>query len=152
VSSKAFATQRGLLGDRAYPQTLEADRGGEYPVSGLDVHKKSISVATVDGSARAEVRFYGTIENTPDAVRVLCKKLCKDGRQLHACYEAGPCGYKCSGIQLGHRCGVAAPSLIPCKAGGKVKSDRHSAEIVHDSGVEPDPPRGNGGRARHDGR
>ena len=60
---------------------------------GLDVHKKSISVATVDGSARAEVRFYGTIENTPDAVRVLCKKLCKDGRQLHACYEAGPCGY-----------------------------------------------------------
>ena len=34
VSSKAFATQRGLLGCRAYPQTLEADRGGEYAVSG----------------------------------------------------------------------------------------------------------------------
>ena len=35
VSSKAFATQRGLLGCRAYPQTLEADRGGEYAVSGV---------------------------------------------------------------------------------------------------------------------
>ena len=40
---------------------------------GLDVHKKTISVTTVDGSARAEVRFYGTIENRPDAIRLLCK-------------------------------------------------------------------------------
>ena len=50
---------------------------------GLDVHKKTISVATVDGAAGAEVRFYGTIENTPDALRRLCKKLSKDGRLLH---------------------------------------------------------------------
>ena len=34
VSSMAFRTQRGLLGDRAYPQTLEADRDGEYAVCG----------------------------------------------------------------------------------------------------------------------
>jgi len=60
---------------------------------GLDVHKKTVSVAIVDGSARSEVRFYGTIENTPDAIRRLCKKLSKGGRHLHACYEAGPCGY-----------------------------------------------------------
>jgi Transposase IS116/IS110/IS902 family/Transposase len=38
---------------------------------GLDVHKKTISVATVEGTAGAEVRFYGTIENTPDALRKL---------------------------------------------------------------------------------
>ena len=30
---------------------------------GLDVHKKTISVATVEGSAGAAVRFYGTVAN-----------------------------------------------------------------------------------------
>ena len=92
VSSKALATRRGLLGDRADPQTLEADRGGAYAVFGLDVHKKTISVATVEGVAGAEVRFYGTIENTPEALRKLSKKLSQGDRQLHFCYEAGPCG------------------------------------------------------------
>ena len=65
---------------------------------GLDVHKKTISVAMVEATAGAEVRFYGTIANTPDAIRGLCKKLTKDGQQLHFCYEAGPCGY---GVQRG---------------------------------------------------
>ena len=32
---------------------------------GLDVHKKTISVALVEGAAGAAVRFYGTIANTP---------------------------------------------------------------------------------------
>jgi hypothetical protein len=32
---------------------------------GLDVHKKTISVATVEARASADVRFYGTIPNTP---------------------------------------------------------------------------------------
>ena len=72
---------------------------------GLDVHKKTISVALVDAAASTTVRFYGTIANTPDALRGLCKKLSKDGQALHFCYEAGPCGY---GVQrqltrLGHR-------------------------------------------------
>ena len=33
---------------------------------GLDVHKKTISVALVEGAAGAAVRFYGTIANTPE--------------------------------------------------------------------------------------
>ena len=81
---------------------------------GLDVHKKTISVAVVEAAAGAVVRFYGTIANTPDSVRTLCRKLSKDGQQLHFCYEAGPCGY---GVhrqltRLGHRCDVVAPALI----------------------------------------
>ena len=60
---------------------------------GLDVHKKTISVALVDAAAGATVRFYGTIANTPDTLRGLCKKLSKDDQALHFCYEAGPCGY-----------------------------------------------------------
>src|SRR4051795_1698160 len=96
---------------------------------GLDVHKKTISVAMVEAPAGAEVRFYGTIANTPDAIRGLCKKLTKDGQQLHFCYEAGPCGY---GVQrqlsrLGHRCDVVAPALIPKRAGDRVKTDRRDA-------------------------
>ena len=47
---------------------------------GLDVHKKTISVALVDAAASATVRFYGTIANTPDTLRGLCKKLSKDGQ------------------------------------------------------------------------
>jgi hypothetical protein len=38
---------------------------------GLDVHKKTISVAVVEAAAGAVVRFYGTIANTPDSVRTL---------------------------------------------------------------------------------
>src|SRR3954447_13934221 len=60
---------------------------------GLDVHKKTIAVATVEGSAGAAVQFYGTLANTPDSWRTLCRKLSRDGQQLHFCYEAGPCGY-----------------------------------------------------------
>ena len=99
---------------------------------GLDVHKKTIAVATVDGSARAEVRFYGTIENTPDAISGLCKKLSKEGRQLHACYEVGPCGYNVQRhlTRVGHRCDVVAPSLIPRKAGDKVKTNRRDAMML----------------------
>src|SRR6266849_2167563 len=60
---------------------------------GLDVHKKTISVALVEGEEGVAVRFYGTIANTPETVRTLCRKLSKDGQQLHFCYEAGSCGY-----------------------------------------------------------
>jgi transposase len=57
---------------------------------GLDVHKKTISVAMVEAAAGAEVRFYGTIAHTPDIIiRALCRKLTRDGQQLHFCYEAG---------------------------------------------------------------
>jgi hypothetical protein len=50
---------------------------------GLDVHKKTIAVATVEGRASADVRFYGTIANTPVAIRSLLRKLGKGGQRLH---------------------------------------------------------------------
>src|SRR6202050_1449127 len=99
---------------------------------GLDVHKKTISVALVESSAGAAVRFYGTITNTLETVRNLCRKLSKDGQQLHFCYEAGPCGY---GVyrqltRLGYRCDVVAPALIPRKAADRVKTDRRDAMML----------------------
>jgi transposase len=99
---------------------------------GLDVHKKTISVAMVEAAAGAEVRFYGTIAHTPDIIRALCRKLTRDGQQLHFCYEAGPCGYGVHRLltRLGHRCDVVAPALIPRKVGDRVKTDRRDAMML----------------------
>src|ERR1051325_10170760 len=96
---------------------------------GLDVHKDSIVVAVASGGLRGEVREYGRIANTATALDRLLKKLGEDGMTLRFCYEAGPCGY---GIQRrlsgqGHECIVVAPSLIPKRAGDRVKTDRRDA-------------------------
>ena len=60
---------------------------------GLGVHKATISVAVAQGARGGEVRSWGTIPNRADYVRRLAEKLGSDGRRLHLCYEAGPCGY-----------------------------------------------------------
>jgi transposase len=96
---------------------------------GLDVHKEGIVVAVATGGLRGEVREYGRITNTPAALDRLLRKLGGDGVMLRFCYEAGPCGY---GIQrqisaTGHECVVVAPSLIPRRAGDRVKTDRRDA-------------------------
>jgi len=96
---------------------------------GLDVHKDGIVVAIAEGGRRGEVREYGRIANTPAALQRLARKLGQEGVELRFCYEAGPCGY---GIQrqlsaLGHECTVVAPSLIPKRAGDRVKTDRRDA-------------------------
>src|SRR2546430_6229960 len=96
---------------------------------GLDVHKESIVVAVAVGGLRGEVREYGRIANTAAALDRLMRKLSGEGVGLRFCYEAGPCGY---GIQRhlsahGHECVVVAPSLIPKRAGDRVKTDRRGA-------------------------
>jgi transposase len=96
---------------------------------GLDVHKEGIVVAVAEGGIRGEVREYGRIANTAGALDRLMRKLGGAGVRLRFCYEAGPCGY---GIQRhlsahGHECVVVAPSLIPKRAGDRVKTDRRDA-------------------------
>ena len=96
---------------------------------GLDVHKESIVVAVAVDGSRGEVREYGRIANTTAALDRLVRKLDREGVRLRFCYEAGPCGY---GIQRhlsahGHECVVVAPSLIPKRAGDRVKTDRRDA-------------------------
>ena len=54
---------------------------------GLDVHKKTIAVATAEGHASAEVKFYGTIANTPEAIR-LAISLRKAGEALTLAEES----------------------------------------------------------------
>jgi transposase len=94
---------------------------------GLDVHAETIAVAVAEKGG--EVRSLGVIPNRPDAVRKLFRKLGAP-EELHACYEAGPCGYVLYWqlTELDVRCDVIAPSLIPVRSGDRVKTDRRDAE------------------------
>lgn len=99
---------------------------------GLDVHKATISIAIARGERGGEVRHWGAIPHRPDHIRKLVERLGADGSRLHFCYEAGPCGYGLHRqlVALGHDCIVVAPSLIPVKAGDRVKTDRRDAVML----------------------
>jgi transposase len=95
----------------------------------FDTSKLSNAVAIAEGGRTGEVRFLGEIETTEAAVVRLVKKLAGKYRQLTFCYEAGPTGYGLYHLikRLGHDCMVVAPSLIPKKAGDRVKTNRRDA-------------------------
>lgn len=99
---------------------------------GLDVHKATIFVAVARAERGGEIRHWGTVLHRPDYVRKLVEKLAASGGRLHFCYEAGPCGYGLHRqlVELGYDCIVVAPSLIPVKAGDRVKTDRRDAMML----------------------
>src|SRR5712672_625379 len=94
---------------------------------GLDVHAETIAVAIAEPDG--EVRSLGTILNRAESIRKLIKKL-GPAEKLRACYEAGPTGYVVYWqlAELGVKCDVVAPTLVPVKAGDRVKTDRRDAE------------------------
>ena len=94
---------------------------------GLDVHAASIAVAVAEPTG--EVRGMGTIPNEPESIQKLMRRL-GPAEQLRVCYEAGPCGYTLYWqlTRAGISCVVIAPTLIPVKAGDRVKTDRRDAE------------------------
>ena len=95
---------------------------------GLDVHKSTIaiSIAPEDGG---EVRYFGEIKNTKEALTNFANKISQGSLKLSFCYEAGGCGYEVYRLlrNIGHDCMVVAPSLIPRKAGQRVKTDRRDS-------------------------
>ena len=95
---------------------------------GLDVHADTIAVAVAEAGRDGEVRSLGTVPNRPEAVRKLVQKL-GGAKGLQACYEAGPTGYALYWqlTELGVECEVIAPSLVPERAGDRVKTDRRDA-------------------------
>src|SRR6186997_3650538 len=94
---------------------------------GLDVHADTVAVAIADPGG--DVRSLGVIPNRPESVRKLMKKLGPPA-SLRVCYEAGPTGYVIYWqlTALGVPCEVVAPTLVPTKAGDRVKTDRRDAE------------------------
>jgi transposase len=96
---------------------------------GLDVHKDSIAVAYVAKDHDAEVIYLGTIGTRQCDIGQLVRKLQSKAPHLVFVYEAGPCGYWLYRYltQKGQVCWVVAPSLIPKRAGDRVKTDRRDA-------------------------
>jgi transposase len=99
---------------------------------GLDVHAETIASAMAEKDEA--VRDLGTIPNREESVRKLVKKL-NEGGAWRACYEAGPTGYTLYWqlTKLGIPCVVIAPTLVPTKAGDRVKTDRRDARRLASS-------------------
>jgi transposase len=95
---------------------------------GIDAHKKNLQFAVVCSGQWSEWQ----IPNESKAVRRVARKLVKEAPgEVRCCYEAGPLGYslkrqmETAAPEL--VCEVVAPSLIPVKAGDRVKTDRRDA-------------------------
>jgi transposase len=95
----------------------------------MDVHKESMAVAYVTQQHGAEVTYLGTIGTRQCDIDHLIRKVQSKAKDLAFVYEAGPCGYWLYRYltKKGHDCWVVAPSLIPQKAGDRVKTDRRDA-------------------------
>jgi transposase len=104
---------------------------GKYTLAfvAFDSAKEKHAVAIADDGRDGEVRYLGEIDNSADAVRKLVAKLSRQYQRLHFCYEAGPTGYGLHRqlTDLGHVCDVIAPSMIPKRAGDRVKTNRRDA-------------------------
>jgi transposase len=93
----------------------------------LDVHKFSIVAAVLPPQGgRPEV---SRIETTEKAIRRFIKSL-SGSEGLAVSYEAGPGGFALWRLltSMGVACDVIAPSLVPVRAGDRVKTDRRDAK------------------------
>jgi transposase len=93
----------------------------------IDQHKLSLvaGILPASGGTPEVVR----LENTERAIRRLVEKL-GGPAGVAVCYEAGPGGYQLHRLlsSIGVACDVIAPSLIPIRAGDRVKTDRRDAK------------------------
>jgi transposase len=92
----------------------------------MDTSKNTIVVGIL--MPGDEVPVIDRIWNEEGSVRHLVSRL-GDPAALRACYEAGPCGFELHRLlaSMGVACDVVAPSLIPRRAGDRVKTDRRDA-------------------------
>jgi transposase len=96
---------------------------------GLEVHKDSIAVASVNDVREAEGVFLGRIGTRQCDIDKLIRMLTSQATQLVFVYEAGPCGdwlyrYLTKKQRI---CWVVAASLVPKKAGDRGNTDRRDA-------------------------
>lgn len=111
------------LHERGHPMIMQK----KIVYVGLDVDDKSFHGAGIVAETGELIEF----RCRPDH-GVVCKKLVElfgNQYQVHVCYEACYLGYSlCRFLRKrGIQCDVIAPSLIPVKAGVRVKTDRLDA-------------------------
>jgi transposase len=96
---------------------------------GMDVHKETMAVASAAQAHGAEVVALGTIGTRQCDIAKLLRQLRSKRTQLVFVDAAGPCGSWLSRSlrKQGDVCWVVAPSLMPQKAGDRVKTDRRDA-------------------------
>ena len=103
---------------------------------GLDVHKATIAVAVAE-PGRSPAQFRSEMTNSHKAVKDLVGRLERQysSKNILFCYEAGPCGYVLYHqlSELEKDCVVIAPSLIPRRAGDRIKTDRRDAMMLASS-------------------
>jgi transposase len=93
---------------------------------GMDTSKNTIVAGIL--MPGDEVPVIDRIWNEEGSVRHLVSRL-GGPAALRCCYEAGPCGFELHRLlaSMGVTCDVVAPSLIPRRAGDRVKTDRRDA-------------------------
>lgn len=96
---------------------------------GIDVAKLKNAIATAEAGREGEVRLFGEVDASATSMRRVIGRIASRFDHVHFCYEAGPTGYGLYRLirSLGHGCTVVAPSLIPRKAGDRVKTNRRDA-------------------------
>ncbi len=96
---------------------------------GIDMAKARNAIAIADGERGGEVRFLGEVDASLDAMRRAVQRIVAKHERAHCCYEAGPTGYGLHRLitGMGYLCDVVAPSLIPRRAGDRVKTNRRDA-------------------------
>jgi transposase len=106
----------------------------------MDVHKESIEIAIADEN---EARHYGRIGGDAASLDRVVRKLHSAHRSLMFVYEAGPCGFWIYRRlrRQGLACMVVSPSMMPRRAGDRVKTDRRDglklARLARAGELEP---------------
>ncbi|MDQ3587094.1 MAG: transposase [Actinomycetota bacterium] len=93
----------------------------------FDVHKNSLGAGMLPAAGGTPP--VARVENTERAIRRFIERL-GDPHRLAVAYEAGPCGYELFRLLegMGVACDVIAPSLVPVRAGDRVKTDFRDAK------------------------
>jgi hypothetical protein len=104
---------------------------------GMDTSKNTIVVGVL--MPGEEVPVIDRVWNEEGPVRHLIGRF-GDPAELRCCYEAGPCGFELHRLRssMGVACDEVAPSLIPRRAGERVKTDKRDASRLarlHRAGV-----------------
>src|SRR5215510_7163072 len=129
----AYRNQHRSLSPTGMPQTRRSAMAQSSTLDvGMDVHKESSAVASVAQDHGAAVLALGTGGTRQCDIDKLIRQLQSKSEQLVFVSEAGPCGSWLSRYltKQGSVCWGVALSLIPQKAGDRVKTDRRDAMLL----------------------